>query len=115
MFSDESRFSLGSDSRRTLLWRAHVPVTTKRTTLNDTVTVVQDGSFGEIFYLVPELNVQSVTVRGYIYWDVILEQHARLFRGAVGAEFLFMDDNTPPHAANIVDECLHLEDITHMD
>ncbi|GFT55866.1 transposable element Tcb1 transposase [Trichonephila clavipes] len=72
-------------------------------------------AFGEEFYLVPELNVQSVTVRGYIYWDVILEQHARLFRGAVGAEFLFMDDNTPPHAANIVDECLHLEDITHMD
>ncbi|GFV38941.1 HTH_Tnp_Tc3_2 domain-containing protein [Trichonephila clavipes] len=38
MFSDKSRFSLQSDSRRTLIWRA--PVTTKRTPLNDTVTVV---------------------------------------------------------------------------
>ncbi|GFU80785.1 transposable element Tcb1 transposase [Trichonephila clavipes] len=30
-------------------------------------------------------------------------------------EFLFMDDNARPHRANIVDECLQSEDITHMD
>ncbi|GFU96297.1 transposable element Tc3 transposase [Trichonephila clavipes] len=52
---------------------------------------------------------------GHIYRDVILEQHVRLFRGAMGAEFLFMDDNARPHRANIVDECLQLEDITPMD
>ncbi|GFT17357.1 transposable element Tcb1 transposase [Trichonephila clavipes] len=52
---------------------------------------------------------------GHIYRDVILEQHVRLFRGAMGAEFLFMDDNTLPHHANIVDECLQSEDITRMD
>ncbi|GFT70001.1 HTH_Tnp_Tc3_2 domain-containing protein [Trichonephila clavipes] len=33
-----------------------VPVTTKRTPLNDTVTVVQDGSFLEELFLVPELT-----------------------------------------------------------
>ncbi|GFT73272.1 nibrin [Trichonephila clavipes] len=49
---------------------------------------------------------------GHIYRDVILEQHVRLFRGAIGAEFLFMDDNAPPHRANIIDECLQSEDIT---
>ncbi|GFW10734.1 uncharacterized protein TNCV_4918531 [Trichonephila clavipes] len=38
-----------------------------------------------------------------------------LFRGAMGAEFLFMDENARPHRANIVDECLQSEDITHMD
>ncbi|GFX07542.1 transposable element Tc3 transposase [Trichonephila clavipes] len=52
---------------------------------------------------------------GYIYRDVILEQHVRLFRGTMGAEFLFMDDNVPSHHANIVDECLQSEDITRMD
>ncbi|GFW30534.1 HTH_Tnp_Tc3_2 domain-containing protein [Trichonephila clavipes] len=52
---------------------------------------------------------------GHIYRDVILEQHVRLFRGAMGAEFLFMDDNARPHRANIVDECLQSEDITRMD
>ncbi|GFW09030.1 transposable element Tcb1 transposase [Trichonephila clavipes] len=52
---------------------------------------------------------------GHIYRDVILEQHVRLFRGTMGAEFLFMDDNARPHRANIVDECLQSEDITRMD
>ncbi|GFS99015.1 DDE_3 domain-containing protein [Trichonephila clavipes] len=86
--------------------------------LNDTVTVVQDGSFGEELFLCgsrTDLHVQSVTMTGHIYRDVILKQHVRLFRGAMGAEFLFMDDNTRPHRANIVDECLQSEDITRMD
>ncbi|GFS92999.1 DDE_3 domain-containing protein [Trichonephila clavipes] len=48
---------------------------------------------------------------GHIYRDVILEQHVRLFWDAMGAEFLFMDYNTRPHLANIVDECLQSEDI----
>ncbi|GFW75456.1 transposable element Tcb1 transposase [Trichonephila clavipes] len=52
---------------------------------------------------------------GHISRDVILEQHVRLFRGAMGAEFLFMDVNAHPHCANIVDECLQSEDITRMD
>ncbi|GFV81254.1 transposable element Tcb1 transposase [Trichonephila clavipes] len=51
----------------------------------------------------------------HIYRDVILEQHVRLFRGAMGAEFLFMDDNARPYRANIVDECLQPEDITRID
>ncbi|GFX87495.1 transposable element Tcb1 transposase [Trichonephila clavipes] len=62
-----------------------------------------------------DLHVQSVTMTGHIYRDVILEQHVRLFRGAMGADFLFMDGNARPHRANIVDECLKSEDITRMD
>ncbi|GFW00338.1 DDE_3 domain-containing protein [Trichonephila clavipes] len=52
---------------------------------------------------------------GHIYRDVILEQHVRLFWGAMNAKFLFMDDNARPHRANIVDECLQSENITRMD
>ncbi|GFS83000.1 transposable element Tc3 transposase [Trichonephila clavipes] len=48
---------------------------------------------------------------GHIYRDVIV----RLFRGAMSAEFLLMDDNARSHRANIVDECLQSEDITRMD
>ncbi|GFV55942.1 HTH_Tnp_Tc3_2 domain-containing protein [Trichonephila clavipes] len=55
MFYGDSRFSLQSDSRRTLIWRAPGTITTKRTPLNDTVTGVQDVSFGEELFLVPEL------------------------------------------------------------
>ncbi|GFU76594.1 transposable element Tcb1 transposase [Trichonephila clavipes] len=36
-------------------------------------------------------------------------------QGAMVAEFLFMDDNARTHRANIVDECLQLEDITRLD
>ncbi|GFU95349.1 transposable element Tcb1 transposase [Trichonephila clavipes] len=80
-FSDESRFSLLSDSSLSVIWRA------------------------------PECNDD----RPHLYRDVIPEQHVRLFRGAMGAELLFMDDNSRPHHANIVDECLQSEDITRMD
>ncbi|GFY28246.1 transposable element Tc3 transposase [Trichonephila clavipes] len=52
---------------------------------------------------------------GHIYRDVILEQLVCLFRGAMGAEFLFMDDNARPHRANKLDEYLQSEDITRMD
>ncbi|GFS91479.1 transposable element Tcb1 transposase [Trichonephila clavipes] len=52
---------------------------------------------------------------GHIYRDVFLEQHVRLFRGAMGAEFLFMDDNARPHRANIVNGCLQSEYIARMD
>ncbi|GFY05016.1 DDE_3 domain-containing protein [Trichonephila clavipes] len=53
--------------------------------------------------VITDLHVQSVTMAGHIYRDVILEQHVRWFRGAMGAEFHFMDDNARPHHANIVD------------
>ncbi|GFU93098.1 transposable element Tcb1 transposase [Trichonephila clavipes] len=52
---------------------------------------------------------------GHIYRDGILEQHVGLFRGTIGAEFPFMDNNTRPQRANIVDECLQSEGITCMD
>ncbi|KFM69116.1 hypothetical protein X975_22932, partial [Stegodyphus mimosarum] len=44
-----------------------------------------------------------------------MEQHVRLFWGARGRQFVFMDDNARPHCANIVSECLQSEDITRMD
>ncbi|GFS56933.1 transposable element Tcb1 transposase [Trichonephila clavipes] len=117
MFSGESRFSLQSDSRRTLIWRA------SGTRYNQENTI-ERHLYGGAGWLVWEriilgsrtdLHVQSVTMTGHIYRDVILEQHIRLFLGVMGAEFLFMDDNALPRRANIVDECLQSEDITRMD
>ncbi|GFX36087.1 transposable element Tcb1 transposase [Trichonephila clavipes] len=117
IFSDESRFSLQSDSRRTLIWRAqgtryHQENTIERNRYGGAGWLVWGGVI-----LGPriDLHVQSVTMTGHIYRDVILEQHLRLFRGAMGAEFLFMDANARPHRTNIVDECLQSEDITHTD
>ncbi|GFT59902.1 transposable element Tcb1 transposase [Trichonephila clavipes] len=117
MFSDKSRFSWQSDSCRTLIWRApgtryHQENTIERHRYGGAGWLVWGGI---ILGSRTDLHVQSVTMIGHIYWDVILEQHVRLFRGAMGAEFLFMDENARPHRANIVDECLQSEDITRMD
>ncbi|GFX15478.1 transposable element Tcb1 transposase [Trichonephila clavipes] len=117
MFSDESRFSLQSDSHRTFIWRAsgtryHQKNTIVRHRYGGAGWLVWGGI---IFGSRTDLHVQSVTMKGHIYRDVILEQHVRLFRGPMGAESLFMDDNACPHHANIVDECLQSEDITRMD
>ncbi|GFT51772.1 transposable element Tcb1 transposase [Trichonephila clavipes] len=117
MFSDESRFSLQSDSHRTLIWRV-------KSTRYHRENTIERHRYGGARWLVwggiilgcrTDIHVQSVTMTGHIYRDVILERHVRLFRGAMGAEFLFIDDNARPHRANIVDECLQSEDITPMD
>ncbi|GFX57942.1 transposable element Tc3 transposase [Trichonephila clavipes] len=117
MSSDESRFSLQSDSRRTLIWktpgtRCHQGNTIERHRYGGAGWLVWGGI---ILGSRTDLHVQSVTMTGHIYRDVILEQHVRLFRAAMGAEFLFMDDNARPQRANIVDECLQSEVIIRMD
>ncbi|GFV41032.1 transposable element Tc3 transposase [Trichonephila clavipes] len=106
-----------SDSHRTLIWRAsrtrcHQENTIERYRYSGTGWLVWGGF---ILGSRADLHVQSITMTGHIYRDVILEQHVRLFRCAMGAEFLFMDDNAIPHHANIVDECLQSEDITRLD
>ncbi|GFV77903.1 DDE_3 domain-containing protein [Trichonephila clavipes] len=110
-------FSLQSYSRRTLIWRTpgtryHQENTFERHRYGGEGWLVWGGI---ILGSRTDLHVQSVTMTGRIYRDVILEQHVRLFRGAMGAEFLFMDDNAHLHRANIVDECLQSEDIIRMD
>ncbi|GFW97790.1 transposable element Tcb1 transposase [Trichonephila clavipes] len=105
MFSGESRFSLQSESRRTLIWRApgtryHQENTIERHRYGGAGWLVWGGI---ILGSRTDLHVKNVTRTGHIYRDVILEQYVRLFRGAMGAEFLFMDDNARPHRANIVD------------
>ncbi|GFW74033.1 transposable element Tcb1 transposase [Trichonephila clavipes] len=104
--SDESMFSLHSDSRRTLIWRApgtryHQENTIERHRYGGAGWLVWGGI---ILGSRTDMHFQSVTMTGHIYRDVILEQHVRLFRGTMGAEFLFMDDNDGPHHANIVDQ-----------
>ncbi|GFS78022.1 transposable element Tcb1 transposase [Trichonephila clavipes] len=95
MFSEKSRFSLQSDSRRKLIWRMpdtryHQEHTIERHRYGGVGCLVWGGI---ILGSRTDLHVQSVTRTVRIYQDVILEQHVRLFRDAMDAEFLFMDDN----------------------
>ncbi|GFU56882.1 HTH_Tnp_Tc3_2 domain-containing protein [Trichonephila clavipes] len=80
MFSDESRFSLQSDSRRTLLWRApgtryHQENTIERHPYGGAGWLVLGGI---ILGSRTDLHFQSVTMTGHIYRNVILEQQCKL-------------------------------------
>jgi len=48
---------------------------------------------------------------GQRYRQEILELYVRLFRYAVGPQFIFMDDNAKPHRAHLVDDYLENEDV----
>ncbi|GFV73922.1 transposable element Tcb1 transposase [Trichonephila clavipes] len=86
MFSDESRFILQSDSRRTLIWRAP----------------------GTRYHQENTIERHRYGGAGWLVWGgIILGSRTDLHVQSV--------DNARPHRANIVDECLQSEDITRMD
>ncbi|GBM69165.1 hypothetical protein AVEN_91749-1 [Araneus ventricosus] len=63
----------------------------------------------------PCLVFERGTVTDVRYRDEILEPYVRLFRDAVGPEFILKDDNARPYRALLVDEFLESEDIRRMD
>ncbi|GFT90420.1 transposable element Tcb2 transposase [Trichonephila clavipes] len=46
--------------------------------------------------------------------DEVLDPYVRLFRGAVGSDFIFMDDNASCHRAMLIDDFLETENIQRM-
>ncbi|GFU71722.1 transposable element Tcb2 transposase [Trichonephila clavipes] len=55
------------------------------------------------------------SVNGTRYCNEILLPYVRLFRGAVGLQFLFMDNNAPCHRTVAAEQLLESEDIERMD
>ncbi|GFX97244.1 transposable element Tc3 transposase [Trichonephila clavipes] len=55
------------------------------------------------------------SVNGTRYCNEILLPYVRLFRGALGLQFLFMDDNAPCHRTVAAEQLLESEDIERMD
>ncbi|GFU75824.1 transposable element Tcb2 transposase [Trichonephila clavipes] len=55
------------------------------------------------------------SVIGDRYCEEVLLPHVRLFRGAIGPDFIFTDENARPHQALAVEKLLESEDITRMD
>ncbi|GFW40095.1 transposable element Tcb2 transposase [Trichonephila clavipes] len=55
------------------------------------------------------------SVNGTRYCNEILLPYVRLFRGAIGLQFLFMDDNAPCHRTVAAEQLLESEDIERMD
>ena len=118
LFTDEFRFRLIRDSRRTVIWREHgirfypTIIVGKRPFRGDRVLVWA----GIMFDGHTDLHIfDGGTVNIWRYKDEIPELYVRLFRGAVGPHLIFMDDNACPIRTHLLDDYLEREDIQHMD
>ncbi|GFX48177.1 transposable element Tcb1 transposase [Trichonephila clavipes] len=58
--------------------------------------------------------VANGTMTGQRYINEVLLPHVRLFRGAVGDNFVFMDDNATCHRTLVVQDCLDSEGIQRL-
>ncbi|GFT95334.1 transposable element Tcb2 transposase [Trichonephila clavipes] len=115
---DESRFSLSSDSHRILIWR-------ERGSRNHPSNIIERDRYGGRGVLVwggimlgsrTDLHIfDAGSVKGTRYCNEILLPYVRLFRGVMGLQFLFMDDNAPCHRIVAAEQLLESEDIERMD
>ncbi|GFU41764.1 transposable element Tcb2 transposase [Trichonephila clavipes] len=117
LFLDESRFSLSSDCRRQLIWResgtAYRPENIQEKDRYPTCSIMVWAGIminGRTRLLV----VANGTMTGQRYIDEVLLPHVRLFRGAVGDKFVFMDDNSTCHRTLAVQDCLDSEGIQRL-
>ncbi|GFV96541.1 transposable element Tcb2 transposase [Trichonephila clavipes] len=118
LFTDESRFSLSSDSHRILIWR-------ERGSRNHPSNIIERDRYGGRGVLVwggimlgsrTDLHIfDAGSGNGTRYCNEILLSYVRLFRGAMGLQFLFMDDNAPCHRTVAAEQLLESEDIERMD
>ncbi|GFX27528.1 transposable element Tcb2 transposase [Trichonephila clavipes] len=109
LFTDESRFSLSSDSHRILIWR-------ERGSRNHPSNIIERNRYGGRGVLVwggimfgsrTDLHIfDAGSVNGTRYCNEILLLYMRLFRGAMGLQFLFMDDNAPCHRTVAAEQLL---------
>ncbi|GFV57835.1 transposable element Tcb1 transposase [Trichonephila clavipes] len=117
LFSDESRFSLSSDCRRQLIWResgtAYRPENIQEKDRYLTCSIMVWAGIminGRMRLHV----VANGTMMGQRYIDEVLLPRVRLFRGAVGDKFVFMDDNATCHQTLAVQDCLDSEGIQRL-
>ncbi|GFT05604.1 transposable element Tcb2 transposase [Trichonephila clavipes] len=106
---DESRFILSSDSHRILIWR-------ERGSRNHPSNIIERDRYGGRGVLVwggimlgsrTDFHIfDAGSVDGTRYCNEILLPYVRLFRGAMGLQFLFMDDNAPCHRTEAAEQLL---------
>ncbi|GFX35047.1 transposable element Tcb2 transposase [Trichonephila clavipes] len=117
LFTDESRFSLSSDSHRILIWR-------ERGSRNHPSNIIERDRYGGRGVLVwggimlgsrTDLHIfDASSVNGTRYCNRFFF-HMYVFRRAMGLQFLFIDDNAPCHRTVAAEQLLESEDIERMD
>ncbi|GFX01283.1 transposable element Tcb2 transposase [Trichonephila clavipes] len=118
LFTDESRFTMESDSGRLLIWRE------QRTRYHQSNTVEKHSYRGGGILVWAgiwlgghtDLHVfHGGTVTGLRYRDEILDPYVRPYAAAIGNDFILMDDNARPHRAGIVEEYLEDHGLERME
>ncbi|GFW93211.1 transposable element Tcb2 transposase [Trichonephila clavipes] len=117
LFSDESRFILSSDCRCQLIWResctAYRPENIQEKDPFPTCSIMVWAGI-RINGRTRLHVVANGTMTGQRYIDEVLLPHVRLFRGAVGDKFVFMDDNATCHRTLAVQDFLDSEGIQRL-
>ncbi|UYV64060.1 hypothetical protein LAZ67_2006425 [Cordylochernes scorpioides] len=118
MFTDESRFSLNSDSRRVFVWR-------EVGTRNNPRNMVEKDPYRSQGFMVwagiflggrTALHIfRQGTLTGQRYRDEILAAYVMPQALEMGENFLLMDDNARPHRAGVVDTFLQNHAIARMN
>ncbi|GFT17469.1 transposable element Tcb2 transposase [Trichonephila clavipes] len=109
LFTDESRFSLSSDSHRILIWR-------ERGSRNHPSNIIERDRYGGRGVLVwggimlgsrTDLHIfDAGSVNGPVIVTRFFFPICVFFRGAMGLQFLFMDDNAPCHRTVAAEQLL---------
>ena len=117
LFTDESRFCVDFTDRRARVWRM----------LNERfapVRVAEDDRFVGSVMVWAGISVQGKTDLHVIdngtfpalrYVNEILDVYVRPYAGAVGENFILMDDNARAHRAHLTDQYLEQATIVRME
>ena len=118
LFTDESKFCLDFTDGRRRVWRR------KGERYYDATIEEHDRYGGGSVMVWGGISLSGRTdlhvfrrggVTAAVYRDDILHPLVRPYAGAVGENFILMDDNAPPHRAHIVRDYLEQESIQRMD
>ena len=118
LFSDESKFCLWTNDRRTRVYRRtnerYAQCNIIPTTLFGGGSIMVWGGISNEART--ELEVfHRVRLTGASYVERVIEPHVMPFAGYIGENFQFMQDNAKPHTARLVQEYLHEVGITTMN
>ncbi|GFS78505.1 transposable element Tcb2 transposase [Trichonephila clavipes] len=118
LFSDESRFSVHPDNRRIFIWR-------DRGSRSNPAFVhesVRFGGGGVLVYGGISIDgrtdlyiIRDGPLTARRHRDEILRPIVVPYAGAIGDDFILMDDNCRPHRANLVEDFLFQEGIVRME
>ena len=118
LFTDESRFCVSTNDRRVRVWR-------RRNERFAQCAIMEHEPFGGPSVMVwAGISVEGRTdlhvfARGGItaqrYRDEVILPIVLPYAGAVGPDFVFMDDNAPIHRARLVEQCLLEQGIDRLD